>query len=68
MAEVVACPKCKGTNIIPDINWDGSFGLMWCVKCKHEFSLYGWRDCATTIWRGFLAGLAAPLMWLKRVR
>lgn len=67
MTEVAACPKCRGTNIVPDINMDGSFGLMWCVRCKHEFALYGWRDSLRNIWRGFVHGLALPLLWLKRI-
>lgn len=66
MSEIVSCPKCHGTNIVPDINADGSFGLMWCATCKHEFPLYSWRDRVANIWRGFQLGLAAPLLWLKR--
>jgi hypothetical protein len=64
--EVVTCPRCKGTNIVPDIGADGSFGTMWCAGCKLEFSAYGWRDRLRNVWRGFILGLAAPLIWLKR--
>lgn len=64
--EVVSYPRCGGTNIVPDINGDGSFGTMWCAKCGLEWPLYSWRDRLLDIWRGFVLGLAAPLLWIKR--
>ena len=64
MIKAVACPKCKGTNIVPDIRADGSFGAMWCAACDHTFSLLGWHDRLRMIWWGFMIGLAFPLLWL----
>jgi hypothetical protein len=36
--EVMKCPKCGSTNCIPDIGYDGKFGMVWCAQCKTEFS------------------------------
>jgi hypothetical protein len=47
--DIAACPRCKGTNVVPDINADGSFGPMWCANCKHEFSAAGgWQGGGLT--------------------
>lgn len=39
--EVVKCPKCASTNVIPDIGYDGKFGMVWCTQCKTEFHSSG---------------------------
>jgi len=37
--QIASCPKCHGTNIVPDINADGTFGTMHCMTCRNEFAL-----------------------------
>lgn len=29
--------KCPSTNVIPDIEADGTFGAIWCTQCRTEF-------------------------------
>jgi hypothetical protein len=36
--EVITCPHCAGTNVIPDHDWDGTYlGTAFCVPCDCEF-------------------------------
>jgi hypothetical protein len=59
--EVMKCPKCGSTNCIPDIGYDGKFGMVWCAQCKTEFSSSwsaGIKEVLPYV-RGFVLGYLA---------
>lgn len=59
--EPVKCPKCASTRVIPDIGYDGKFGMVWCAQCKTEFHSSGpsWKTEMNALLpyvRGFVLG------------
>jgi hypothetical protein len=39
----------------------------WIASLRESGALpYSWRERLSTVWRGFILGLASPLLWLKK--